>query len=217
MKDDELLGKPYANCVHKLRKMLLFAVIQRLGQDVCYRCGCKILLLDELSIDHKKPWRGVSADLFWDLENIAFSHLRCNKTDRPFRRMKGERNVRKTKTFPSKQRVKEFCIDCGARRLETDFAPFRNVCVSCQRDRINRRYAKRVAAGYSRPRRKPLLGRPLRGTEKTDAKLDESKVVEIKRLRKQERLSTRQLASLFGVSSPLIVGILNGKRWKHVG
>jgi uncharacterized protein YdaU (DUF1376 family) len=37
---------------------------------------------DELSIEHKLPWEGVSVKLFWSLDNIAFSHLRCNRNHR---------------------------------------------------------------------------------------------------------------------------------------
>lgn len=31
-----------------------------------------------MSIDHKNPWIGVDVNLFWDVKNIAFSHLKCN-------------------------------------------------------------------------------------------------------------------------------------------
>jgi hypothetical protein len=35
-----------------------------------------------LSIEHKQPWEGISTELFWSLDNIAFSHLRCNRNHR---------------------------------------------------------------------------------------------------------------------------------------
>lgn len=33
---------------------------------------------DDLSIEHKAPWLHRDSALFWDLDNIAFSHLACN-------------------------------------------------------------------------------------------------------------------------------------------
>ena len=59
--------------------MILFDLIQRLGEDVCFECRAKIETIDELSIEHKQPWEGVSVELFWSLDNIAFSHRRCNR------------------------------------------------------------------------------------------------------------------------------------------
>lgn len=59
--------------------MILFQLVQRLGEDKCFRCSEKIEAIEELSIEHKQPWEGVSVDLFWSLDNIAFSHRRCNR------------------------------------------------------------------------------------------------------------------------------------------
>jgi len=79
----EFLGMPHGTASHKLKKMIMFDLLKRLDLDSCFRCGKKIKTVDELSIDHKKPWLYVSTDLFWDLNNIAFSHIKCNTTDRP--------------------------------------------------------------------------------------------------------------------------------------
>lgn len=73
-----LLGMPYGTAMARLRKMILFQLAQRLGEDNCFGCGGKIEKIEELSIEHKRPWEGISLELFWDLDNIAFSHLRCN-------------------------------------------------------------------------------------------------------------------------------------------
>jgi hypothetical protein len=62
--------------------MILFDLLQRHGENICFKCAKPIGTAHELSIEHKEPWEGVSVELFWDLENIAFSHLRCNKTHR---------------------------------------------------------------------------------------------------------------------------------------
>lgn len=72
------LGMPFGTANARLRKAILFRLLQRLGEDTCFRCDEKIENLDELSIEHKAPWLYVNVELFWDLDNIAFSHLRCN-------------------------------------------------------------------------------------------------------------------------------------------
>lgn len=87
------MGMPHGTASHKLRKMILFSLVQRIGEDVCYRCGRKIENLEQFSIEHKKKWLGIDAKLFWDLDNIAFSHLSCNSenADRSrFHRMGGQ-------------------------------------------------------------------------------------------------------------------------------
>jgi len=76
----ELLGEPFGTASHKLRKMILFRCIQKLGEDICFRCGEKIEKLENLSIEHKISWQksDTPKELFYDLENISFSHLKCN-------------------------------------------------------------------------------------------------------------------------------------------
>ena len=58
--------------------MLFFSLIQKLQLDICFRCEEKIENYKELSIDHKISWQGKSNDLFWDIDNIAYSHISCN-------------------------------------------------------------------------------------------------------------------------------------------
>jgi hypothetical protein len=72
------LGIPHGTASHRLRKLILFDLIRRLGENVCFRCSQEIEHVDDLSIEHKQPWEGVSVELFWSLDNIAFSHLHCN-------------------------------------------------------------------------------------------------------------------------------------------
>ena len=76
------LGVPHGTACHRLRKLILFALLQRHGENVCFKCSQIIETPDELSIEHKRPWEGVSVELYWSLENIAFSHLRCNRNHR---------------------------------------------------------------------------------------------------------------------------------------
>ncbi len=76
------LGMPYGTAGQRLRKTILFHLLAKLKENVCFKCGTVIERIDDLSIEHKKPWEGISSDLFWDLENIAFSHIRCNRPHR---------------------------------------------------------------------------------------------------------------------------------------
>ena len=72
------LGMPFGTACHRLRKIVLFKQLEKHGENVCYRCGERINDVNDLSIEHKVSWENVSADLFWDFNNIAFSHLTCN-------------------------------------------------------------------------------------------------------------------------------------------
>jgi 5-methylcytosine-specific restriction endonuclease McrA len=73
----EFLGQPYGTACGKLRKKLLHKYIVLAGDGNCHRCGQPIEW-DDLSVEHIKAWHEVSVDLFWDLDNIMFSHQRCN-------------------------------------------------------------------------------------------------------------------------------------------
>lgn len=74
----DFLGMPHGTAANRLRKMVILHLAQQLGQDLCFRCGTKIENVEEFSIEHKEKWLGVSVELFWNLDNIAFSHLKCN-------------------------------------------------------------------------------------------------------------------------------------------
>jgi len=60
--------------------MILFSLVCQLGLNDCYQCGKEILSVGDLSIEHKEPWLRADdpAESFFDLDNIAFSHLSCN-------------------------------------------------------------------------------------------------------------------------------------------
>src|ERR1017187_7229309 len=72
-KKSKTLGMPYGTACGRLRKIILFDCIKRLKLNVCFRCGKPIRNVADFSIDHKKPWEGRHARLFWSLKNIAFS------------------------------------------------------------------------------------------------------------------------------------------------
>jgi hypothetical protein len=77
----ETLGMPYGTASNRLRKMLLFKLLVHVGAHNCFVCGDEIGSVDELSIEHIEPWEGRpdGAEKFWDLDNIAFSHTKCNR------------------------------------------------------------------------------------------------------------------------------------------
>ena len=72
------LGMPFGTANGRLRKSIIFRLLQRLGEDICFQCGGRIESIDTLSIEHKQPWLDSDTNLFWDMDNIAFSHLSCN-------------------------------------------------------------------------------------------------------------------------------------------
>ncbi|SRR5216683_2767220 len=74
----EQLGMSHGAAANRLRKMVLFDLLQRHEENYCFKCGGVIGCSNDLSLEHKEPWEGRSAKLFWDLGNIAFSHTDCN-------------------------------------------------------------------------------------------------------------------------------------------
>lgn len=80
LKKVELLGMAHGTANGRLRKTIMFMLAQRCGMDTCYRCADKIETCEELSIEHKDEWERAADPVlaFFNLENIAFSHLACN-------------------------------------------------------------------------------------------------------------------------------------------
>ena len=77
------LGMNHATAANRLRKMILFKLIQEASLDNCYQCGERIENVENLSIEHTKPWLDSDdpVGLYFDLDNIAFSHLSCNASN----------------------------------------------------------------------------------------------------------------------------------------
>lgn len=48
---EKQLGMSFGKACHRLRKMVMFHLLVRLGENVCFRCGEIILSLDELSLE----------------------------------------------------------------------------------------------------------------------------------------------------------------------
>lgn len=114
--------------------MILFDVLSRHGENVCYRCRKVISSSEELSIEHKKPWQNVDTALFWDLGNIAFSHLSCNIRHAALGNKKGlGKSPTNKKLLPPGQ---SWCSGCKTPKPLSDFnknaSKPRGVCTECK-------------------------------------------------------------------------------------
>lgn len=74
------LGEDAGTAAHKLKKALLYHYVKLAGHHFCYQCGIEINNIEEFSVEHKIPWLDSTNpnELFYNLDNIAFSHLSCN-------------------------------------------------------------------------------------------------------------------------------------------
>lgn len=79
----EQLGMNPSTAYGRLKKLLLFSMAKELGRTTCYRCGALITDIKDFTIEHKEPWLDGDdpSGLFFDLSNVAFSHLSCNIAD----------------------------------------------------------------------------------------------------------------------------------------
>lgn len=146
------LGMPMGTAANRLRKMIMLHLLQRLGEDVCFVCSLPITAVEELTIEHRKPWMYAGPELFWDLANIAFSHGHCNTTHRP---AYGQR----VKTKPGFS----WCAKCEQEKPTAEFAK-RKIrwnqcsvrCLKCRRVDDKRR--RTTPAGPKRRRKETLSG-----------------------------------------------------------
>lgn len=79
-RESDQLGINYSTAQNRLRKQILFKYVKLAGDNICYVCNKEITNIDELSLEHKIPWLDDenAEKLFWDENNISFSHLKCN-------------------------------------------------------------------------------------------------------------------------------------------
>ena len=77
---DALLGMPHGTANNRLRKGIIFYLAGKANLLSCFRCGILIEQVKDLSIEHKNPWQQSNDPVkdFFDINNIAFSHLSCN-------------------------------------------------------------------------------------------------------------------------------------------
>ncbi len=78
----EQLGLSYPAASYRLIRKLLFSLLVESKRAICLRCKQPIDSVEDMTIDHMIPWRNKAdaQELFYDIENIAFSHPRCNSS-----------------------------------------------------------------------------------------------------------------------------------------
>lgn len=78
MKKKNQLGMDPGTASNRLIKDLLFKMLSERG-DKCFQCGLD-MTRSNFSIEHKVPWLDSEdpVGLYFDLDNVAFSHRSCN-------------------------------------------------------------------------------------------------------------------------------------------
>lgn len=96
IKKEQLLQMSLGKANNILRKSILFSLVQRCGLDICYRCSKRIRSEAEFSIEHKDAWLFADDPVkaFFNLENISFSHLKCNVSAGARRKIHVDGNAR---------------------------------------------------------------------------------------------------------------------------
>lgn len=147
----EQLGEHLSTARSRLVKSLLFKLLQESGQAVCFKCSLPIKIIDELSIEHIIPWlHEINAkELFFDLENVTFSHLKCNRPNRP-------RSFRQAEKFPEGfkrcSRCKNILILNEFYDRKSSFTGKSSQCKSCHNEIIgNKRRQSRLAPRINIP------------------------------------------------------------------
>lgn len=76
------LGMNPSTASGRLVKDILWKLIVQTSQNICCKCH-EPMARDTFSIEHIVPWLDSNdpQKLFFDLNNIGFSHLRCNVSD----------------------------------------------------------------------------------------------------------------------------------------
>lgn len=97
-KKADQLGMPYGTANGRLRKSILWQYVVKCRDNFCHQCGAEILSESDLSIEHKIPWLDSDnpVEKFFNLDNIAYSHLSCNIG--AARRYEASEEVKKLKT-----------------------------------------------------------------------------------------------------------------------
>lgn len=107
VKKKQQLGMNPSTASARLIKDLLWSFVEELDRNKCHVCKLP-MTRESFSIEHMEPWLD-SKDpigLFFDLNNISFSHLSCNVRTRRLRKIKYNCGTR------AKYRQGCRCIEC---------------------------------------------------------------------------------------------------------
>lgn len=85
-KKSQVLGMNFGAARGRLDRDIMFHLAVQLGHK-CHRCG-RELVREGFSVDHKENWSLAENPLeaFFDINNIAFSHMYCNTKEMHERR-----------------------------------------------------------------------------------------------------------------------------------
>lgn len=122
---DKALNMSFSTANARLTRSILFELVCRFNLNKCFRCGNPIIRIKDLSIEHKLSWLGSDSPklYFFDLDNIAFSHLLCNisaggrnnPNSRKDRCIRG--HLLKGKNLRIDERGNRRCKKCNALRM----------------------------------------------------------------------------------------------------
>jgi len=98
----------------RLLRDILWSLVVETGRNYC--CKCKeVMDRNTFSIEHIKPWLDSEdpVGLFYDLENISFSHLTCNISNarRVVVYRKGQERDNRTKELNRLSKRRNYCPD----------------------------------------------------------------------------------------------------------
>ena len=147
---------PNGTACNRLLKLVLLDLLRRLKTNFCFRCKTEILSVEDLSLDHKEPWLDATPDLFWNLDNIAFSHRSCNI--RAARRDPARlRETVRQRWLNSTPKGKSWCMGCKDFLILDQFNTNRTrvsgvqkYCIKCRCNGIGRKNTAHLRK-YQRP------------------------------------------------------------------
>jgi len=108
------LGMDPGTASNRLKVHLMYELAKRLDMHWCYQCGAEIEFSKDISIEHKTPWLH-SEDpkgLFFDLDNVVFSHKSCNY---------GAARGRSAKPCPSVTAYRKGCRCEGCKKVKSEY------------------------------------------------------------------------------------------------
>jgi len=111
----KILGESFSNAYYRLTKDLLFSQAIAAGHT-CYRCK-EALTRETFSIEHKIDWLNheEAAKMFFDVDNIAYSHLQCNTRAQAYKNRKGPvEDGKRTRANRNRHRARVY--DSAARK-----------------------------------------------------------------------------------------------------
>lgn len=145
------MGMSWGSANNTLRKSILFKYVTLAGDGFCFKCGAEIESIDDFSIEHKDVWLHTDDPVgkFFDLDNIAFSHLSCNNVDRP--EFAADANARRWKAFRNdrEKRGVAYCTVCKSEKSIDDFTKnaynengLQSECKPCRSMKRSKKYGE---------------------------------------------------------------------------